>query len=78
MTRSTLSMKVAGTRTRLKSDMRIYGINPEMATDRQRWCHGQKRRHYPDGRRRKRLVFILSSFFVNQTEHLHRLDFTAL
>ena len=22
---------------RLKSDMRIYGINPEMATDRERW-----------------------------------------
>ena len=23
---------------RLKSDMRIYGINPEMATDRERWA----------------------------------------
>ncbi len=23
---------------RLKSDMRIYGINPEVATDRERWA----------------------------------------
>ena len=23
---------------RLKSDMRIYGINPEMSTDRERWA----------------------------------------
>ena len=48
MTRSTLSMAVKGTRPRgrpkmrwldrLKSDMRIYGINPEMATDRERWA----------------------------------------
>ena len=40
-------MKVTGTRPkgrpkmrwldRPKSDMRIYGINPEMATDRERW-----------------------------------------
>ena len=45
--RSALSMKVTGTRPkgrpkmrwldRPKSDMRIYGINPEMATDRERW-----------------------------------------
>ena len=48
ITRSTLSMTVMGTRPRghptmrwldrLKSDMRIYGINPEMATDRERWA----------------------------------------
>ena len=48
ITRSTLSMTVTGTRPRgrpnmrwldiLKSDMRIYGINPEMATDRERWA----------------------------------------
>ena len=46
ITKSTLSMAVVGTRPRgrpmtrwldrLKSDMRIYGINPEMATDRER------------------------------------------
>ena len=46
ITRSTLSMKVTGTRPRgrpqviwldrLKSDMRIYVINPEMATERER------------------------------------------
>ena len=45
ITRSTLSTAVTGTRPRgrpkmrwldrLKSDMRIYGINPEMATDTQ-------------------------------------------
>ena len=48
ITRSTLSMTVMGTRPRgrpkmrwldrLKSGMRIYGINPEMATDRERWA----------------------------------------
>ena len=48
ITRSTLNMTVVGTRPRgrpkmrwldrLKSDMRIYGINPEMATDRERWA----------------------------------------
>ena len=48
ITRSTLSMTVMGTRPRgrpkmrwldrLKSNMRIYGINPEMATDRERWA----------------------------------------
>ena len=48
ITRSTLSMRVTGTRSRgrpkmrrfdrLKSDMRIYGINPEMANDRGRWA----------------------------------------
>ena len=48
ITRSTLSMTVTGTRPRgrpkmrcldrLKSDMRIYVINPEMATDRERWA----------------------------------------
>ena len=48
ITRSTLNMTVMGTRPRgrpnmrwldrLKSDMRIYGINPEMATDRERWA----------------------------------------
>ena len=48
ITRSTLSMTVMGTRPRgrpkmrwldrLKSDMRIYGINPEMATDREHWA----------------------------------------
>ena len=48
ITRSTLSMTVTGTRPRvrpkmrwldgLKSDMRISGINPEMATDRERWA----------------------------------------
>ena len=48
ITRRTLSMTVTGTRPRgcpkmrwldrLKSDMRIYGINPEMATDRERWA----------------------------------------
>ena len=47
VTRSTLSMKVMGTRSRRrpkmrwlyqpKSDIRIYGINPEMATDIERW-----------------------------------------
>ena len=49
VTRITQSMKVTRTRPRgrpkmrwldrLKSDMRIYGImiNPEMATDRERW-----------------------------------------
>ncbi len=47
MTRSTLSMNVTGTRPRgslkmrwldrLKRDMHICGINPEMATDRERW-----------------------------------------
>ena len=48
MTRSALSMNVAGTRPRgsllnrrlldqLKIDIQIYGINPEMATDRERW-----------------------------------------
>ena len=47
---------------RLKSDMRIYGINPEMATDTV-WqktlvCHGEKRRHHLDGRRWKWLVTI--------------------
>ena len=46
--RSTLSVTMIGTRPRgrpkmrwldrLKSDMRIYGINPEMATDRDRWA----------------------------------------
>ena len=48
VTRSTLSTKVTGTRPRgrpemrlvdrLTSDMRIYGINPEVATDRKRWA----------------------------------------
>ena len=48
ITGSTLSMTVRGTRPRgrpkmrwldrLKSDMRIYGINPEMVTDRERWA----------------------------------------
>ena len=48
ITRSTLRMTVMGTRPRgrpkmrwldkLKSDMRIYGINPEMATNRERWA----------------------------------------
>ena len=48
ITRSTLSTKVAGTRPRgrpkmrwrdrLKSGMCIYGINTEMATDRERWA----------------------------------------
>ena len=62
ITRSTLSMKVTGTRPRgrpkmrwldqLTSDMRIYGINPELV------CHGEKRRHHLDGRRRKRLVTV--------------------
>ena len=47
ITRITLSMKVTGTMPRglpkirwldrPKSDMRIYGINPEMATDKERW-----------------------------------------
>ena len=47
ITKSTLTTTVTGTRTRgrpkmrwldrLISDMRIYGINPEMATDRKRW-----------------------------------------
>ena len=46
-THITRSTKVAGTRPRgrpkmrwldrLKGDMRIYDINPEMATDRKRW-----------------------------------------
>ena len=44
---------------KLKSDMLIYGINPEMATDRKRWAvMVEKRRHRPDGRRRKRLVTV--------------------
>ena len=48
ITRSTLNMTVMGTRPRgrpkmrwldrLKSDMRIYSINPEMATDREHWA----------------------------------------
>ena len=48
ITRRTLNMKVTGTRPRgrpnmrwldrLNSDMRIYGINPEMATDSGRWA----------------------------------------
>ena len=48
ITRSTLIMTVMGKRPRgrpkmrwldrLKSDMRTYGINPEMATDRERWA----------------------------------------
>ena len=48
ITESTLSTTMTGTRPRgrpkmrwldrLKSDMRIYGINPEMATDRKRWA----------------------------------------
>ena len=48
ITKSTLRTTVMGTRPRgrpkmrwldrLKSDMRIYGINPEMATDRKRWA----------------------------------------
>ena len=48
ITRSTLSMTVTGTRPRgrpkmrwldiLKSDMRIFGITREMATDRERWA----------------------------------------
>ena len=48
ITKSTLRTKVTGTRPRgrpimrwldrLKSDMRIYGINPEMTTDRKRWA----------------------------------------
>ena len=48
ITKSTLSTTVTGTRPRgrpkmrwldrLKSDMRIYGINPVMATDRKRWA----------------------------------------
>ena len=69
ITRSTLNMTVMGTRPRghpkmrwldrLKSDMRIYGINPEMATDRERWAvMVKKRRHHLDGRRRKRLVKV--------------------
>ena len=47
ITKCTLRTTVMGTRPRgrpkirwldrLKSDMRIYGINPEMATDRKRW-----------------------------------------
>ena len=47
ITKSTLCTTVTGTRPRgrpkmswidtLKSDMRIYGNNPEMATDRKRW-----------------------------------------
>ena len=70
ITRCTLGMTVTGTRPRgrpkmrwldgLKSDMRIYGINPEMATDRERLigCYGEKRRHHLDGRRRRRLVTV--------------------
>ena len=48
ITRCSLSMKVEGTRPRgrpmmrwldrLKSYMHIFGINPEMATDRERWA----------------------------------------
>ena len=48
ITKSTLRTTVMGTRPRgrpkmrwldrLKSDMLIYGINPEMATDRKRWA----------------------------------------
>ena len=48
ITRSTMSMTVTGTRPRgrpkmrwlerLKSGMRIYGIKPEMAIDRERWA----------------------------------------
>ena len=48
ITKSTLRTTVTGTRPRerpkmrrldrLESDMRIYGINPEMATDRKRWA----------------------------------------
>ena len=48
ITRRTVSMTVMGTRPRerlkmiwldrLKSDMRIYGINPEMATDKELWA----------------------------------------
>ena len=48
ITRSTLSMTVMGTRPRgrprmrwldrMKSDMRIYGITPGMATDREHWA----------------------------------------
>ena len=68
ITRSTLSMTVTGTRPRgrpkmrwldrLKSDMRIYVINPEMAT---LGCHGEKRRHHQYGRRQKRLVTVNSA-----------------
>ena len=69
-TRSTLTSKVTGTRTRerpkmrwldrLKRDMRIYGINAEMATDRKRWAVMLKNvdTMHPDGRRRKRLVTV--------------------
>ena len=48
ITKSKLRTTVTGTRPRgrpkmrwldkLKNDMRIYGINPEMATDRKRWA----------------------------------------
>ena len=48
ITKSTLRTTVTGTRPRgrpkmrwldeMKSDMHIYGINPEMATDRERWA----------------------------------------
>ena len=44
---------------RQKSDMRIYGINPEICHwQRMLGCHGEKRRHRIDGRRRKRLVTV--------------------
>ena len=45
---------------RLKSDMRIYDINPEMTNwQRMLVCHGEKRRHHLNGRRRKRLVTVV-------------------
>ena len=62
--------KVTGTRPRrrptnrwldrLKSDMRIYGISPEIATERDRWYVMLKTLTPPRRRRRKRLVVLVN------------------
>ena len=66
-----MSMKEMGARLRgcltmrwlerLKNDMLIYGFNPEMATDRERWAVMVKNidcRHHVDGRTRRWLVTV--------------------
>ena len=54
ITRSTLSMKVSGTRPRGRPEMRWFDrLKSGMLV-----CHGERRRHHLDGRRRKWLVTV--------------------
>ena len=62
-------------RDRLKSDMHIYGISPEMATDRECWSvMVKKRRHHLDGRRRERLVTVSIQKRSGSTRHTSSLS----